>query len=86
MLPLLMHHFWRAAQRDMPVTKALFTLLLPLVLLFVFGQTWLLDQVSYSNTSLYVVVFAVPAVYFLSFWSLWGATPGKLLLLPWLER
>ncbi|OQW98987.1 MAG: hypothetical protein BWK73_51325 [Thiothrix lacustris] len=64
----------------------LITLLLPLVLLFVFGQTWLLDQVSYSNTSLYVVVFAVPAVYFLSFWSLWGATPGKLLLLPWLER
>jgi arabinofuranosyltransferase len=29
-LPLLIHHFWRGIQRDTPVTKALFTLLLPL--------------------------------------------------------
>ena len=64
----------------------LITLLLLLVVLFVFGQTWLLYHVSYTNTSLYWVVLTVPIVYFVSFWSLWGATPGKLLLLPWLER
>jgi hypothetical protein len=64
----------------------LITLLLFLTVLFLFGQTWLLYHVSYTNTSLYLVVLTVPLVYFLSFWSLLGATPGKLLLSPWLER
>jgi hypothetical protein len=64
----------------------LITLLLLLVVLFVFGQTWLLFHASYSNTALYLVLAIVPLVYFVGFWSLLGATPGKLLLLPWLER
>lgn len=63
----------------------LISLLLTLVLLLTFGQTWLLYQVSYADSSLYLVVVAVPLAYFGGFWGLLGATPGKLLLSPWLE-
>lgn len=60
------------------------SLLLVMVLLFVFGQTWLLYHASYESTALHGVLVLVPLVYFLGFWSLLGATPGKLLLWPWL--
>ncbi|MGB5597959.1 MAG: RDD family protein, partial [Thiothrix litoralis] len=60
-------------------------LLLVLVLLLVFGQAWLLYHVSYTDSALYLVVVTVPLAYFGGFWGLLGATPGKLLLLPWLE-
>jgi uncharacterized SAM-binding protein YcdF (DUF218 family) len=62
----------------------LISLLLMVVLLFVFGQTWLLYRASYDSSALHGVLVAVPLVYFLGFWGLLGATPGKLLLWPWL--
>ncbi|SEB01643.1 RDD family protein [Thiothrix caldifontis] len=62
------------------------SLLLMLVLSFVFGQTWLLYHASYENSTLHGVFVAIPLVYFIGFWSLLGATPGKLLLWPWLVQ
>jgi hypothetical protein len=55
-----------------------------LVVLFVFGQTWLLYHASYTDVALYLVVASVPMVYFFGSLGLLGATPGILLLLPWL--
>lgn len=62
------------------------SLLLVIVLLFVFGQTWLLYHASYESSALHGVLVVVPLVYFLGFWGLLGATPGKLLLWPWLRE
>ncbi len=63
----------------------LITLLMMLVVMFVFGQAWLLNPASYTDITLYLVIMSVPMAYFGTCWSLLGATPGRLLLLPWLE-
>ncbi|UOG93793.1 MAG: RDD family protein [Candidatus Thiothrix sulfatifontis] len=62
----------------------LISILLMFVLLFVFGQTWLLYHASYDSSALHGALVVVPLTYFLGFWGLVGATPGKLLLWPWL--
>lgn len=62
----------------------LIVLLLTLSVLFVFGQTWLLHHAVYADAAFYLLAVSVPTLYFVGFHGVLGATPGKLLLLPWL--
>ncbi|EIJ36157.1 RDD family protein [Thiothrix nivea] len=62
----------------------LVVLLVTLAVLCVFGQTWLLYHAVYTDAAFYVLMASIPTLYFAGFQGIWGATPGKMLLLPWL--
>ncbi|OQX10910.1 MAG: hypothetical protein BWK73_19005 [Thiothrix lacustris] len=78
------HQHWGMRMLALAFDLLLISILLMFVLLFVFGQTWLLYHASYQSSALHGVLVAVPVAYFVGFWGLVGATPGKLLLWPWL--
>lgn len=78
------YQYWGMRLLALAFDLLLISILLTVVMLFVFGQTWLLYHASSQPLVLHSVLVCVPLVYFLGFWRLMGATPGKLLLLPWL--
>lgn len=49
-----------------------------LFILIVYGQTWLLY--NSLDEKFYLSLLILPLIYFVSFWFMWGSTPGKLLL------
>lgn len=62
----------------------LIVLLIMLAVLLVLGQTWLVYHAVYAAPSFYLLAVCVILLYFAGFKAILGATPGKMLLLPWL--
>lgn len=59
-------------------------LLLAVLVLLLFGQTWLMYHAVYTDVAFYLLAVSVPLLYYTVFWSWLGATPGRLLLAQWL--
>ncbi len=58
----------------------LISVLMVLFVSVVYGQTWLVYHSSELEPSFFLSLMVVPLLYFVGFWSVMSATPGKRLL------